>query len=143
MNAPAPTSAAARRFHLVYMEVAAEVGSAARQVVWEAVGTHWVLYAITGNEQPQGRTTSLYRSEAKAVERGRTAVDEGALADEGAIAAVVNSAREVLWACWVKDAIRGPEETELPENLRSVPAPETPEHADWQWRWEQFVATRP
>ncbi|MFD9053262.1 hypothetical protein [Streptomyces zaomyceticus] len=177
VNALAPTSAAARRLHLVYLEVAAEVGSAARQLVddaaaragragasyaelgeaagglsrqaarkrWpEAVGTHWVLYTITGKQQPRGRATTLYRSKAKAIERGRTAVDEGALADDGAIAAtVVDSAREVVWACRFNDAIWGPEETELPENLRSVPAPETPEHADWHWRWEQLAANRP
>lgn len=177
VNALAPASAAARRLHLAYMEVAAEAGSVARQLVddaavragragasytelgeavgglsrqaarkrWpEAVGTHWVLYTITGKEPPHGRATSLYRSKDKAIERGRTAVDEGALDDDGAIAAVVvNSGREVEWACWFNDAIRGPEETELPEDLRSVPAPEAPEHTDWQWRWEQFVARRP
>ncbi|MFH9742678.1 hypothetical protein ACH4MA_33945 [Streptomyces roseolus] len=177
VNALAPTSAAAKRLHLVYMEVAAEVDSVARRLVddaavragragasytelgeavgglsrqaarkrWpEAVGTHWVLYTITGKEPPRGRATSLYRSKDKAIERGRTAVDEGALADDGAIAAVVvNSGREVEWACWFNDAIWGPEETELPEDLRSVPAPEAPEHTDWQWRWEQFVSRRP
>ncbi|MFJ2819007.1 MULTISPECIES: hypothetical protein [unclassified Streptomyces] len=177
VNALAPNSAAARRLHLIYMEVAAEVGFAARQLVddgaaragragasyaqlgeaagnlsrqaarkrWpEAVGTHWVLYTITGKEAPHGRATSLYRSAEKAVERGRTAVDEGALADDGAIAAaVVNSAREVVWACWFNDAVWGPEETELPQDLRSVPVPEAPEHADWQQRWEQFVSSRP
>lgn len=177
VNALAPTSAAAKRLHLVYLEVAAEIGSAARQLVddaatragragasyaelgeaagglsrqaarkrWpEAVGTHWVLYTITGKQQPRGRTTTLYRSEAKAIELGRTAVDEGALADDGAIAAaVVDSGREVVWACRFNESIWGPEETELPESLRSVPVPEAPEHTDWQWRWEQFVASRP
>ncbi|MFD3663162.1 hypothetical protein ACFWVF_21635 [Streptomyces sp. NPDC058659] len=146
VNGLAPTSAAARRLHLVYMEVATEAGVAARHLVdgaaaragragasyaqlgeaagdlsrqaarkrWpEAVGTHRVLYTITGKEPPHGRATTLYRSAEKAVERGRTAVDEGALADDGAIAAVViNSAREVVWACWFNDAIWGPEETE-------------------------------
>ncbi|MFE1909533.1 hypothetical protein ACFW96_38625 [Streptomyces gardneri] len=70
-------------------------------------------------------------------------MDEGVLADDGAIVAVVvNSGREVVWACWFNDAIGGPEETELPESLR-VPVPEAPEHADRQWRWEQFVSRRP
>ncbi|MEU6212715.1 hypothetical protein ABZ891_22765 [Streptomyces sp. NPDC047023] len=177
VNGLNPTSTAARRLHLAYMEVAADAGIVARHLVddaaaragragasytqlgeaagnlsrqaarkrWpEAVGTHWVLYTITGKEPPHGRATTLYRSEEKAVERGRTAVDEGAYADDGAIAAVVvNSAREVVWACWFNHATWGPDETELPEDLRSVPAPESPDHVGWQQRWEQYITTRP
>ncbi|MFE1908466.1 hypothetical protein ACFW96_33130 [Streptomyces gardneri] len=75
-----------------YAELGEAAGGLSRQAArkrWpEAIGTDWTLY------QPRGRATTLCRSEEKAFERGRTAVDDGAIA-----AATVNSAREVVWAC--------------------------------------------
>ncbi|MEU6444822.1 hypothetical protein [Streptomyces sp. NPDC047046] len=171
-NALAPTSAAAKAVHLMYLEVATEVGDAARELAvdaatragragatyadlgeavgitrqaarkrWpEAVGTHWSLYLLTGKNRPHGMTTQVFRSSAKAIETGRTAVDEGALADDGAVGAVViNAAREAVWACYFDDGTWAPQETTLPEDLRTVPAPGSPEHGDWLHEWDQFI----
>ncbi|GGU67793.1 hypothetical protein [Streptomyces daghestanicus] len=148
----------------MYLEVATEVGDAARELAvdaatragragasyadlggacgiarqaarkrWpEAVGTHWALYLLTGKSRPHGMITQVFRSSGKAIETGRTAVDEGALADDGAVGAVViNATREVVWACYFNDGTYAPEEITLPEDLRTVPVPGSPEHADW------------
>jgi hypothetical protein len=172
-NALAPTSAAAKAVHLMYLEVATEVGTAAQRLAadaaaragraganyadlgeasgitrqaarkrWpDAVGTHWTLYTLTGKSHPHGMTTQVFRSSAKAIDTGRSAVDEGALADDGAVGAVViNSAREVMWACYFNDGTWAPEETTLPEDLQTVPTPDSPEHAAWLHRWEHHIS---
>jgi hypothetical protein len=171
-NALAPTSAAAKAVHLMYLEVATEVGNAARELAtdaairagragatyadlgeaagitrqaarkrWpEAVGTHWALYLLTGKSRPHGMAVQVFRSSGKAIEDGRTAVDEGALANDGAVGAVViNAAREAVWACYFNDGTWAPEEICLPEDLQTVPDPGGPEHGDWLHTWEQFI----
>ncbi|MEU1185961.1 hypothetical protein ABZ464_51805, partial [Streptomyces sp. NPDC005820] len=63
-------------------------------------------------------------------------MDEGALADDGAVGAtVVNSAREAVWACYFNDGTWAPEEITMPEDLQTVPAPGSPEHGDWLHKW--------
>ncbi|MEU9631626.1 hypothetical protein AB0D89_33230 [Streptomyces luteogriseus] len=174
-NAMAPTSAAAKTVHLAYLEVASEVGVAARELAtdaatrsgragatyadlgeasgitrqaarkrWpEAVGTHWALYLLTGKKHhPRGMVVRVLRSSSKAIETGRTAVDEGALTEDGAVGAVViNAAREVVWACYFNDGTYAPEEITLPEDLQNVPAPGEDGHADWQQRWERHISS--
>ncbi|MER8225390.1 hypothetical protein ABTZ58_33525 [Streptomyces sp. NPDC094143] len=171
-SALAPTSAAAKAVHLMYLEVATEVGNAARELAadaatragraaatyadlgeaagitrqaarkrWpDAVGTQWTLYTLTGKSRPHGMATQVFRSSGKAIETGRTAVDEGALADDGAVGAVVvNSAREAVWACYFNDGTWAPEEIAMPEDLQTVPAPGSPEHGEWLHKWDQFI----
>ncbi|MFE3907416.1 hypothetical protein ACFXPY_46230 [Streptomyces sp. NPDC059153] len=171
-NALAPTSAAAKAVHLMYLEVATEVGNAARELAadaatrtgragasyadlgeasgitrqaarkrWpEAVGTRWALYLLTGKGHPHGMAVQVLRSSSKAIEAGRTAVDEGALTEDGAVAAVViNAAREAVWACYFNDGTYAPEEITLPEDLQNVPAPGEEGHSDWLYRWEQHI----
>ncbi|MET8615883.1 hypothetical protein [Streptomyces misionensis] len=171
-NALAPTSATAKAVHLMHLEVATEVGNAARELAteaamragraaatyadlgaaagitrqaarkrWpEAVGTHWTLYLLTGKSRPHGMSTQVFRSSGKAIDAGRTAVDEGALADDGAVGAVVvNAAREAVWACYFNDGTWAPEEIALPRDLQTAPAPDSPEYGDWLHRWEQFI----
>lgn len=171
-NALAPTSAAAKAVHLMYLEVATEVGDAARELAvdaatragragasyadlgeasgitrqaarkrWpEAVGTHWSLYLLTGKSRPHGMAVQVLRSSSKAIETGRTAVDEGALTKDGAVGAVViNAAREAVWACYFDDGTCAPEEITLPENLQNVPVPGEEGHNDWLYRWEQHI----
>ncbi|CAL9672926.1 hypothetical protein [Streptomyces sp. enrichment culture] len=162
-NALAPTSAAAKAVHLMYLEVATEAGDAARELAndaatragragatyadlgessritrqaarkrWpEAVGTHWALYLLIGKNHPHSMSVQVFRSSAKAIVTGRTAVDDGALADDGAVGAVVvNAAREAVWACRFNDNAWAPEEITLPEDLQTVLAPGGPEHGD-------------
>jgi hypothetical protein len=173
-NALAPTSAAARAVHLMYLEVAAQAGDIAQRLTadattragragasyadlglatgisrqaarkrWpNAVGTQWTLYTLTGNSRPHCMATQVFRSSGKAIETGRTAVDEGALAlaSDGAVGAVViNSAREAVWASYFNDGTWAPEEIVLPEDLQTVPAPGTPEHGDWLHKFDQFI----
>ncbi len=171
-NALAPTSAAAKAMHLTYLEVATEVGNAAKQLAadaatragraaatyadlgeaagisrqaarkrWpEAVGTYWALYLLTGKHRPHGVAVQVLRSSSKAIETGRTAVDEGALTEDGAVGAVViNAAREAVWACYFDDGTCAPEEITLPEALQNVPAPGEDGHSDWLHRWEQHI----
>ncbi|WP_236246973.1 hypothetical protein [Streptomyces sp. CC210A] len=171
-NALAPTSAAAKAVHLMYLEVATEAGTAARDLAadaaaragragatyadlgeasgitrqaarkrWpEAVGTHWALYLLTGKNRPHGRAVQVLRSSSKAIETGRAAVDEGALAEDGAVAAVViNSGRQAVWACYFNDGTYAPEEITLPDELQNVPVPSDEGHRDWQHRWEQHI----
>ncbi|MFF2520317.1 hypothetical protein [Streptomyces sp. NPDC058086] len=65
----------------------------------------------------------VFRSSGKAIDAGRTAVDDGALADDGAIAAVViGSDHQAVWACSFNDGTWAPEEITLPEDLLTVPA---------------------
>ncbi|MFG2569226.1 hypothetical protein ACGFR6_27835 [Streptomyces sp. NPDC048567] len=172
-NALTPTSAAAKAVHLAYLEVATEVGEAARDLAidaaaragragasysdlgaasgitrqaarkrWPAaVGTHWALYLLTGKSSPRGMTVRVLRSEDKAIETGRTAVDEGALAEDGAVGAVViNAAREAVWACYFDGGAFAPQEVALPEELLAVPAPDSPEHGNWLHKFDQFIA---
>lgn len=171
-NALAPTSAAAKAVHLMYLEVATEVGDAARELAadaaaragraaatyadlgeaagvsrqaarkrWpDAVGTHWTLYLLTGKNRPHGMAVKVFRSSSKAIETGRTAVDEGALADDCAVGAVViNSARQAVWACYFDDGTYAPEEITLPEDLQTIPATGEAGHSDWLNRWEQHI----
>ncbi|MER6405951.1 hypothetical protein ABT269_20935 [Streptomyces viridosporus] len=171
-NALTPTSAAAKAVHLTYLEVATEVGDAARELAvdaatragragtsyadlgkasgitrqaarkrWpEAVGTHWTLYLLTGKSHPHGMAVQVLRSSSKAIETGRTAVDEGALTEDGAVGAVViNAAREAVWACYFDDATCAPEEITLPEDLQNVPVPGEDGHSDWLYRWERHI----
>lgn len=171
-NALAPTSAAAQAVHLMYLEVAAQVGDVAQRLAAEAasragragasyadmglatgisrqaarkrwpdaVGTQWTLYTLTGKSRPHGMTTQVFRSIGKAIETGHTAVDEGALADDGAVGAVViNSAREAVWTCYFNHGTWAPEEITMPEELLNVPAPGSPEHGDWLHKWDQFI----
>ncbi|MFJ2272393.1 hypothetical protein ACIOHO_40210 [Streptomyces sp. NPDC087849] len=171
-NALSPTSRAAKAVHLAYLEVATEVGDAARALAidvaaragragasyadlgeasgitrqaarkrWpEAVGTHWALYLLTGKSHPHGMAVRVLRSSSKAIETGRTAVDEGALTEDGAVGAVViNAAREAVWACYFNDGTYAPEEVALPEGLLTVPVPGSPEHGDWLHKFDQFI----
>ncbi|MFC1435972.1 hypothetical protein ACEZDB_35605 [Streptacidiphilus sp. N1-3] len=110
---------------------------------WPAtVGTQWVLYLLTGKTGPHGTATKVFRSGEKAIETGRTAVDKGAVADEGAVGAVViDSSRQAVWACYFNRGTWAPQETELPEALRTVPRTGEDGHADWLHRWEQHVAS--
>ncbi|MFF7859359.1 hypothetical protein [Streptomyces sp. NPDC007904] len=72
----------------------------------------------------------------KAIETGRTAVDEGALTEDGAVAAVViNAARETIWACYFVDGTCAPEEITLPEGLQNVPVPGEDGYSEWLYRW--------
>ncbi|MFP8959025.1 hypothetical protein ACLIYP_00345 [Streptomyces nanhaiensis] len=117
---------------------------AARKRWPEAVGTHWALYLLTGKNRPHGMAVQVLRSSSKAIETGRTAVDEGALAQDGAVAAVVvNAAREAVWACYFNDGAYAPEEITLPEDLQSVPGPGQEGHSDWMHRWEQHITRLP
>ncbi|MET8647672.1 hypothetical protein [Streptomyces sp. NPDC004675] len=82
----------------------------------------------------------VLRSSRKAIEIGRTAVGEGALAKDGAVGAVViNAAREAVWACYFDDGTYAPEEITLPEDLQHVPAPDEDVHSDWVHQWEQHM----
>lgn len=113
---------------------------AARKRWPDTVGTQWVLYLLTGKSHPRGMATIVFRSSEKAVQIGLTAVDEGALADDGAVAAVViDSAREVVWACRFNNDTLSPEEITLPGDLQTVPATGEAGHFDWTHRWEQHV----
>lgn len=165
-NALAPTSAAAKAVHLTYLEGATEVGNAARELaadaatragragatyadLGEAAGitrpgrpqaVAWALYLLTGENRPHGMAVRVFRNSGKAGETGRTAVDEGALADDGAVGAVViNAAREAVWACYFNDGTWAPEEITLPKNLQTVPAPGRSEHEDWLLKWDPFI----
>ncbi|MFJ4007700.1 hypothetical protein ACIPWL_30205 [Streptomyces sp. NPDC090023] len=171
-NALAPTSAAAKAVHLMYLEVATEVGDAARDLAadaaaragraaatyadlgeaagisrqaarkrWpEAVGTHWTLYLLTGKNHPHGMTTQVFRSSAKAIETGYSAVDDGSIVNDGAVGAVViDAAREVVWACRLNDGTYAPEEITLPEDLLTVPVPGEEGHGDWLDRWVRHI----
>ncbi|MER7833861.1 MULTISPECIES: hypothetical protein [unclassified Streptomyces] len=67
-------------------------------------------------------------------------MDEGALAEDGAVAAlVINAAREAVWACYFNHGTYAPREITLPEDLQNVPAPGEDGHSDWQHRWEQHI----
>ncbi|MFD8261975.1 hypothetical protein ACFV19_24280 [Streptomyces griseoluteus] len=45
-------------------------------------------------------TTKVFRSSTKAIETGRAAVEEGSLADDGAVGAVViNATLKLVWGC--------------------------------------------
>ncbi|MGW0694877.1 MULTISPECIES: hypothetical protein [unclassified Streptomyces] len=172
-NAIAPTSAAAKQLHLVYLQVATEVGDIAQRLASEAaaragraganyaelgeyaggisrqaarkrwpdaVGTQWTLYLLTGKSHPHGMSVSVFRSSGKAIDAGRTAVDDGALTDDGAIAAtVVDSSRHAMWACSFNDGTWGPEEITLPEELQTVPPTGQAGHTDWLHQWEQHI----
>ncbi|MFF2411415.1 hypothetical protein [Streptomyces sp. NPDC058092] len=172
-NALAPTSARAKQLHLVYLQVATEVGDAAQQLAtdaaaragraggsyselgeaaggisrqaarkrWpDAVGTQWTLYLLTNKSHPRGMAVQVFRSSGKAIENGRTAVDEGALTDDGTVAAVViDSSRQVFWACSFNDGTWAPQEITLPEDLETVPGPGKDGHSDWLYRWEQHI----
>ncbi|MFF3748509.1 hypothetical protein [Streptomyces kronopolitis] len=106
------------------------------------VGTQWALYLLTGKAHPHGMATRVFRSGEKAIETGRTAVDEGALADDGAVGAVViDSARQAVWACYFNDGTWAPEDITLPEALRTVPATGEAGHGDWLHRWEQHITS--
>ncbi|MFF7889317.1 hypothetical protein ACH40F_52325 [Streptomyces sp. NPDC020794] len=84
--------------------------------------------------------TQVFRSADKAIETGRTAVDESALADDGPVGAVViNAARQAVWACYFNDGTWAPEETTLPEDPRAVPATGEDGHDDWLHRWDQYI----
>ncbi|WP_237540739.1 MULTISPECIES: hypothetical protein [unclassified Streptomyces] len=121
--------------------MAAGVSRQAARKRWpDAVGTQWVLYLLTGKSGPHGTVTRVFRSEEKAIETGRTAVDEGALSDDGAVGAVViSSARQTVWACYFSDGTWAPEEITLPEDLEIVPSAGEAGHSDWLHRWEQHV----
>jgi hypothetical protein len=54
----------------------------------------------------------------------RAAVDEGVLAEGGAVAAVViNAAREAVWVCYFNDGTCAPEEIALLKDLQDFPPP--------------------
>lgn len=77
----------------------------------------------------------MFRSSDRAIGSGRTAVETGALAEDGAVAAiVVNSFRQAVWACSFNDSTRAPEEVTLPEDLRTVPRADEDGHSDWLHR---------
>ncbi|WP_251021830.1 hypothetical protein [Streptomyces sp. ISL-98] len=57
-------------------------------------------------------------------------------------AVVINSAREAVWACYFNDGTWAPEEIALPEDLQTAPAPGSPEHTEWLYRWEQHITSR-
>ncbi|MFE7713151.1 hypothetical protein ACFU6I_47245 [Streptomyces sp. NPDC057486] len=85
----------------------------------------------------------VFRSSGKAIEGGRTAVDDGALTEDGAIAAVViDSSRQAMWACSFNDGTWAPEEITLPEDLLTVPATGEAGHGDWLHRWQQHIISR-
>ncbi|WP_413804198.1 hypothetical protein [Streptomyces sp. OE57] len=106
------------------------------------VGTQWVLHLLTGKSHPHGMITRVFRSDEKAIETGRTAVDEGALAEDGAVGAVViDSARQAVWACYFHVGTWAPEEITLPEVLRTVPRTGEDSHGDWLHRWEQHITS--
>lgn len=106
------------------------------------VGTQWMLYLLTGKSRPHGMITRVFRNGEKAIETGRTAVDEGALAEDGAVGAVViDSSRQAVWACYFHDGTCAPEEIALPEVLRTVPRTGEDGHSDWLHRWEQHITS--
>ncbi|WP_327411391.1 hypothetical protein OG458_42635 (plasmid) [Streptomyces sp. NBC_01281] len=105
------------------------------------VGTQWVLQLLTGKGQPHGMATQVFRNSEKAIQAGRTAVDQGALSDDGAVAAVViDSARQVMWACHANRDTWALEETALPEKLQTVPQAGEPGHGDWAHQWDQYIS---
>ncbi|MEW2347409.1 hypothetical protein AB0904_07035 [Streptomyces sp. NPDC006684] len=140
------TDAAARagRAGASYADLGSASGitrQAARKRWPEAVGTHWTLYLLTGKSRPHGMAVQVLRSGTKAIETGRAAVDEGALAEDGAVGAVViNAAREVVWACSFSYDAYAPEEITLPEDLRNVPAPGEDGHTNGLHRWDQYLS---
>ncbi|MFF7903796.1 hypothetical protein ACFZCV_34325 [Streptomyces sp. NPDC007920] len=69
-------------------------------------------------------------------------MDGGALADDGAVAAVViDSARQVVWACRLNAITWAPEEITLPDELQPVPATGEDGRTDWLHRWEQHITS--
>ncbi|MEV0039448.1 hypothetical protein [Streptomyces sp. NPDC050804] len=135
--------AAAGRAGASYADLgmAAGVSRQAARMRWpDVVGTQWVLYLLTGKSGPHGTATRVFRSEEKAIETGRTAVEEGALADEGVVGAVViNSARQTVWACYFSDGTWAPVEIALPEDLETVPPAGEAGYSDWLHWWEQHI----
>ncbi|MFB6961723.1 hypothetical protein ACFCYB_33235 [Streptomyces sp. NPDC056309] len=115
---------------------------AARKRWPDTVGTQWVLYLLTGKSHPRGMAVRLFRSSEKAIENGRTSVDEGALTDDGAVAAVViDSTHQVVWACHFNNGTWAPEEITLPDALQAVPRTGEDGHADWVHQWEQHITS--
>ncbi|MFF5393356.1 hypothetical protein ACFY5H_34490 [Streptomyces sp. NPDC013012] len=105
-----------------------------------AVGTQWVLCLLTGKSHPHGAVTQVFRSEEKAIAAGLTAVDEGAFADDGAVAAVVvDSSGQAVWACRFDSGTLSPQKITLPEGLQSVPATGQDGHGEWTYRWQQHI----
>jgi hypothetical protein len=142
------TDAAARagRAGASYADLGVSAGitrQAARKRWPNTVGTQWALYLLTGKRHPHGMTTRMFRSSEKAIETGRTAVDDGALADDGAVGAVViDSARQAVWACYFDGGTWSPEEITLPEDLLYVPATGEVGHGEWLHRWAQHISNR-
>ncbi|WP_333744987.1 hypothetical protein [Streptomyces ardesiacus] len=131
-----------------YPELGKAAGGISRQAArkrWPgAAGTQWSLYLLTGNKPPRGMAVRMFRSHDKATEAGRTAVGGNPFSDDGTIAsAVINSAREAVWACYLDSGTYSPEELTLPEDLQAVPATGNAGHADWVHRWEQHIARQP
>lgn len=101
----------------------------------------WTISLLTGKNHPHGMTTRVFRSSSsKATETGRAAVDEDALAGDGAVAAVViNPGHQAVGVCYFDDGTCAPEGIALPEDLQNVPAPGSPEYGYWLHKWEQHV----
>ncbi|MFG2267313.1 hypothetical protein [Streptomyces sp. NPDC048720] len=135
----------AGRAGATYADLGQAVGmsrQAARKRWPNTVGTQWVLQLLTDKRHPHGMATRVFRNGEKAIEAGRTAVDKGALADDGAVAAaVIDSARQVVWACRFNNSTQGPEDMTLPDNLQTMPRTGEDGHADWLHRWEQHVTS--
>lgn len=100
---------------------------------------HWALHLLTGKNRPACRVSRVLRS-SKLIESGRTAVGEGVLPEDGAVAAVViDAADETVWACHFNHGTCAPEETVLLKDLETVPALGEGGHSDWLRRWEQHI----
>ena len=65
----------------------------------------------------------------------------GAQRRERTSAVVIDSARQVLWACFFHDGVWAPEEITLPEDLHTVPATSDAEHGHRLHRWEQHITS--
>ncbi|MFG3480123.1 hypothetical protein ACGF3K_33590 [Streptomyces sp. NPDC047980] len=109
---------------------------AARKRWPDAVGTQWSLFLLTGKSHPHGLNVKVFRSRGRAIDAGRTAVDDGALSHDGAIAAVVvDSSRRTAWAYSFNSSTWGPQEITLPEKLQTVPTTSDAGHSNWVQQW--------
>ncbi|MGW4559644.1 hypothetical protein ACWEOV_39415 [Streptomyces sp. NPDC004365] len=74
----------------------------------------------------------------------KAAVDEGVLADDGAVGAVViNSAREAVQARYFDDGTHAPKRSPCPRTCRPSLAAGEDRHGNWLHRWDHHITRLP